>query len=502
MDLLLSPHGFWQPELSIGVQAAIRGCYGVLLLLTLALVAPQAKRFLLSERWGGYGQDLPSVNIIQNPFCMPLIFAAWVTSAACLICGQYTVAATALNLIFSRYFFVAMRWKGCLRGFGAPGFMTYWLAMVVFLMEFTTQYAPEQRSLAILVGQVDFAFIMLSAGIYKLKAGYAQNNGMEYGMVNPQWGYWWRFFQKMPPQSPLFQFLNFNAWFQEILAAVLMLIPETRFLGGMIILLSFVFIATQIRLGVLCEVVIACCFLFFHPGSAGERFLSWVTAFIPGAQFPTEQSVLLAAAQTPQVFSPVAGTLLMAYLVILPLAHAGLFYNFYSKKALPKVLQVALEKYTNFFGIIVWRVFSADHTNFFPQIYQVEKSGSGKTHISHYGWKGGLRFNNVGECITLTCLFTTLKYYASNQDLFNERLLRYARTLPCREDCVLVFEYNSIKKESGCFSPQVVAKYIVDTRANSVQEILMDEDFSVHATSPNSPVAEGIRPGSYVRLGS
>ena len=32
--------------------------------------------------------------------------------------------------------------------------------------------------------------------------------------------------------------------------------------------------------------------------------------------------------------------------------------------------------------------------------------------------------------ICLTSLFTTLKYYPSNDAIFRERLLRYARTLP------------------------------------------------------------------------
>ena len=33
---------------------------------------------------------------------------------------------------------------------------------------------------------------MLAAGVYKLLAGYRHGDGMELGMVNPQWGYWGR----------------------------------------------------------------------------------------------------------------------------------------------------------------------------------------------------------------------------------------------------------------------------------------------------------------------
>ena len=43
-----------------------------------------------------------------------------------------------------------------------------------------------------------------------------------------------------------------------------MLVPPTRMLGGMFILVSFVFIATQIRLGFLCEMVMVCCLIFVY----------------------------------------------------------------------------------------------------------------------------------------------------------------------------------------------------------------------------------------------
>ena len=41
-----------------------------------------------------------------------------------------------------------------------------------------------------------------------------------------------------------------------------------------LILVSFVFIATQIRLGFLCEMVIVCCLIFAHPGSVVDAWLS------------------------------------------------------------------------------------------------------------------------------------------------------------------------------------------------------------------------------------
>ncbi len=354
-------------------------------------------------------------------------------------------------------------------------------------------YAIQQRPLALSTAQIDFAFIMLSAGLYKFTAGYAQNNGMEFGMANPQWGWWWKFWKNISPENIVFKTLNHFAWSTEVAAGILMLIPQTRFIGGSLILLSFIFIATQIRLGVLCEMVIADCFIFFHPGSPGDHLLQ--------ACLLSPMQTLNFAPQNVPILSTVLMILLVAYLVILPFAHAGLFYNFYGQKALPGKLQSVLERYTNFFGIIIWRVFSVDHTNFFPLIYRQKRDGSERELITNYGWQGGLRFDNVGESIVLTCLFTTLKYYASNQTLFNERLQRYARTLPCSADSLLEFEYKSIRKTNQGFDFVQVASYLVDPVNNSVIETIIDASHSVHAAHHTSPVQEGVRPGSYVPLG-
>ena len=101
-----------------------------------------------------------------------------------------------------------MRWKGILRGMGAPGFMTYWLALATFLLEYSLRYAFDMRHLVLLTLQVDFALIIFSAGIYKFTAGYPKNHGMEFGLVNPEWGYWWKFYSKVPPKHWLFKSLN------------------------------------------------------------------------------------------------------------------------------------------------------------------------------------------------------------------------------------------------------------------------------------------------------
>src|SRR6185437_2887639 len=476
-----------------GTQALIRIAYGVLMLGTLLWALPNWRRFFVSERWGGYAESSREIDLIQNPFSSIVVAVIWFTSVTLLTLGYWTTLAAFINLILCYYFFVRMRWKGILRGMGAPGFMAYWLAAVVFLLEYAQHHRPSLLPLVLLVAQADFAFIMLSAGIYKYTAGYASNHGMEGGMVNPQWGYWWWIYQKISPRHPLFPFLNHMAWSLEVIAGVLMLLPPTRFIGALLMLGSFVFIATHIRLALLCEMVIVCTLLFFYPGSYGDQLLSFV--------MPTVAAPVVVA--LPSVFDKAIEIFLWLYLVLLPLAHAGLFYNFYKRRSLPAVIQRALETYTNIFGIIIWRVFSADHTNFFLRVYERPRVSSERTIVSRFGiTNGSLRYNHVGESIVLTTLFTTLKYYPSNNKLFHERLLRYARTVKHAPDSILDFDYVSIKKADDRFEFVTVATYTVDATAGTIDENLFDPSFSVRATLSGSPVHEGVKPGSYVPLKS
>jgi hypothetical protein len=476
------------PELTLSTQAAFRIAYGILLLGTLLLALRNARRFFLSERWGGYAKSSPAVDLLHNPIALPLVFAGWCAAALLLIAGSATVWAAAVNVAFSYYFFIWMRWRGVLRGMGAPGFMTWWLAVAVFLLELTLHHAPAVRPLALLVLQADFACIIFSSGLYKVSAGYLMNQGMEFGMVNPEWGYWHRFWSRWSPRHPLFFFLNQNAWSVQMAAALLMLWPHTRFIGAVMIVGSFLFVATQIRLGLLCPMVIVCCVLFFVPGTLGATAIDALP--LAGVASPIAGSAAIEIG---------VGIALSLYLLLLPLAHGGLFWNFYGHKPLPGRLQHALEWYTNLFGIIIWRVFSADHTDFFLRIYRQEPNGD-RLAISDYD-RVGSRFNHVGEAIAVTSVFTSLKYYPSNNGIFQERLLRYARTIPCSPGTVLIFEYVSIRKVDDRFVYVPVTEFVVDVAKNDIVERPLADPLCARRASRVSPIHEAGRPGSYVKIG-
>lgn len=476
------------PDLSGAAQGFVRLAYGVLMVLTLLQALPEARRFFLSERWGGYARSSRNVDAINNPFVMPLLFAAWMAAAVAIAIGWITPWPSLVNLALCRYFFIHMRWKSVLRGMGAPGFIAYWLGFAVFLLEYTARFAPELRSLALLVIQVDLAVIMLSAGVYKFTAGYPRNHGMELGLCNPMWGYWWRQYVKLPPGHPTIWTLNQLAWGTEAVGAALMLIPATREVGGLVMTVAFLFILTQIRLGFLCEMMALAGLLYVTPGGLVD---GWMASIVPASAV----GVPTIGGHAVVVVNALLGTALCVYLALLPIAHAGLYFNFYARRPFPRPLQWLLERYTNLFGMIIWRVFSVDLVNFFIRVHREPRAGGERSLVAKIGsWP---RFNHVGEMISLTSLFTTLKYYPSNAAMFQERLLRYARTVPRPARDVLVFEYVSVVKRPTHFDWVRVAEYRVDVEAGIVDEKLFDPSFSTRAAHAVSPVHEGAVPGSY-----
>jgi hypothetical protein len=488
LPMFLGSEPLLYPSLTAEVVAFMRVGLGVLMLLTLARAIPLARWYFLGERWGGYGERGWRVELIQNPYVMPVVFAAWMAANAGLVIGRATVLSAAVNFAFCYYFFIAMRWRGVLRGMGAPGFIAYWLSAAVLFLEVTSRHAPSVQGLAIFVFQIDFALIMLAAGIYKFVAGYRQGEGMELGMVNPEWGYWGTFWSQWRPSHPIFRFFNEMAWGTEVFAALLMLYPPTRATGGLIMLLSFVFIASQIRLGWLCEMVMVCCAIYFMPGSLGEVV---IRALLPDVVAPQVTPAPAAVVTALTIF-------LWAYVVLLPLARMGLSYNLLLKRALPAWLQPVLDLYTNVFGLILWRVFSADHTNFLINIYEARPDGSRRL-ISNWSdiFQYHSRFNQVAEGITVTTLFTTLKYYPSNQQIFRDRVLRYSRTVPIEPGSQLVFEYISVIKLADRFDQIRVAEFIVNVDRQTIEEITIDPTRSIRAAIAVSPVHEAARPGTY-----
>ena len=466
----------------------LRTIYGVLLLLTLLHALPQARRFFLSERFGGYADSSSWSLALHNPAALAVALVAWFAAAFGLITDTAVVLSAFVNLLLCRYYFISMRWKSILRGMGAPGFLSYWTGALVFFLELGARMDPSGRILeaASTAFRIDLGVIMICAGAYKAVAGYPKNHGMELGMINPFWGYWGWVYEGLPPSHWIFRMFNHLAYGTEIVAGVLMLFPATQLLGAFLLVSSFAWISTHIRLSLLCEMVMVACFVCVAQGS-------FVATLLPSVSRPIVDSVL------PSWAVSLIATSLWAYIVLLPFAKFGQWWNVLGRTRLPGFLQPLLEKYTNFFGIIIWRVFSVDVTNFYIRVL-IEDAGGKRAVYSRPGRFDpavSFRYTHVGEFICVTSLFTTLKYYPSNDGIFQQRLSRYARTIPAPAGSRIVFEYISMVKDNDRFGQKLVAEYTYDPSSGRIDEKLFDPTFSTRAASPVSPVHAGVAPGSY-----
>jgi len=350
----------------IETQVVLRSLYGVSLLVLFLRILPFGRAYFTSERYGGSIDSTRGYDFLFSPMGYRLGMALWILSAVMIVFGIQTLFFSAVNLLLCYFHFIHLRWKSLTRGMGAPGFITYWIAALVFLLEYADRFGDpggKLRSLVLFAFQWDFALIMIDSGIHKITHGYRQDRGMNYGMANPAWGYWANFFQKGSPNRLFYRLLNHSAYSFEILGGLLMLFPATHTVGALIIFLSFLLVKMVIRLGVLCDQLMLITVLYTHSGG-------WLHQMTQSLVSPETSSV----ASLPWL-NTVVTFCLTVYIVLIPLARIGLYYNFYLKKSLPSLVQRILESFTNTFGIILWRVFTFDLINFFVRIYFVRRGG-------------------------------------------------------------------------------------------------------------------------------
>lgn len=433
---------------------------------------------------------LPLQKQVFGRHRLPLM-GLWLASCLALMSGHPALAFVGTGGLWAlfRSLYINARWDNIRRGGGAPGFMSHWTALFLLIVQASAFLDASgqlsQRALELM--RYDFAWIMICAGVYKVAIGYLKDDGMEYGRANPFWGYHWRRYQQSNPFSFHVRLLNWLGSLVEIVAGVLMLVPVfwVQALAALSITLGFVYVAAFIRLGRL-------------------AFLMMALPAIFVVSPPTVDMHLV----TPTWMLRAFELLMLGYMVLLPAVKFVQYYNLFAKRSLPQPLQGWFTAYANLIPIIIWRVFTPDVTNFFVRIYTedgqplVHEDSTYSYSLNTWfplSWK--LRFLHVTESITLVSVFTTLKYFPSRPDLFEEKLLTYSDSLqgswpqPLNK---LRFEYVAIRKMEACFEFVPVTSYWVDRQKRQVTRQELVAGFDPSAPSRFSPCSETERPGSYV----
>lgn len=398
----------------------------------------------------------------------------------------------ALWMIFRRLY-INRRWNSVRRGCGAPGFMSHWTAFWIFAVE----VARLLDGTGWLVGQIftalrmDFAVIMICAGTYKAAVGFLKGHGMEFGRVNPLWGYHWKYFFKKNPEGLYPKLMNFLAAGGEIIAGVLLLVPHpwSQLVGAFFVSLSFLYVSLFIRLG----------------------RLAWVMVLLPALYLPG----VLQGAQTgakvlwqlPFPWLVVGAIPFWIFMGLLPFLKLTQYYNLFANRTLPRPLQASFTFLADRIPVIVWRVFTPDVINFFVRIFIWENGKktllTGEDSMYSYRnwsrWWLKLRFLHVTESIALVSVFTTLKYFPSRPGLFEERLLRYAQSVAAGLPLSgkrMEFEYVAILKKPAGWVFHPALSYQVNLETMEVSQRVLDSQFDPSRPSLFSPVRESRRPGS------
>ena len=468
--------------------ALVRTLAGVLFLLDLLAYLPYAEICLGAGYWGERGLHRRAV--------LPFVLVVWAAACASLILGFYPLVGAATLWLLFRHFYVDNRWKNAFRGGGAPGFMSHWTAFYLTLFELAALLDASTRlsTHVLVMYRVDLGVILLCSGTYKSLSGYLHGEGMEYGLANPFWGYWFKIFRRISPRNPFHRLQDIAAATLQLTMGACILIPPLRLVGALICIGGFLGLALVVRLGRL-AILMAVVPILCLPDLG-----RWIHIPLPAVH--TFSSVA-----APSWLLAVLHALITTFIVLLPIVKGMQYLNLFGKRELPRPFQQLLTRYANRWPIIMWRVFTPDVTNFFIRIYDVDRhSGAATALLDEVGtyayrelgrFRWSMRFLHVTESIALTTVFTTLKYFTSQRALFEERLINYAATLGRADDALLRFDYVAILKGESAFEYVTVGEFLVDLGARTVTEKRLVPDFDFSAPARHSHIKESTGFGSY-----
>ncbi len=462
--------------------------YGCLGILTLAPFLFHLSFYFRSAEHNGFIYDGTLPKYMTSPIGSKIVTLSWIFSLISLIFGFYPIICAGYSFLLCHIYFIRLRWTSLHRGFGATGFLMNWLGMAVWLMEVVSlsgiSYSTQQLSMCFL--RVDFALIILSSGVCKLLSGYFQGEGIEYALVNPMWSSLSNVYMRLNPKNKLLTFLNHNTWFWEVIAGALMLHPKTMAVGSVIIVLSFLFVATHFRLNFLPGFIFVCCCFYFSNS----------ISFPNNAHSLNLTNLTNVTFDLPFMFDRLTYIFILFCFIAMLLTHVCIWINFLNKNTFESRIVKIFNVYANYVGIVIWRVFTADISNFIVQVYVITEGGDKKL-ISNYGRTPNIlggRYSNTIESVTLACIFNTLKYQPSDIEVFYMKMRMYANSIPYSIGAKIIFEVEKIRKIQK-FHMVKEAEFIFDKKTKHIESIIYNKHWA--QPSNHSLTKPTLKLGSY-----
>ena len=325
-----------------------------------------------------------------------LIWYLWllVDVLACLFSGDLKVFLLFVATCLSRYFFVYQRYRGMGRGFGAPGFMSYWTLLYVFLFELGIQHSFNQKSIHIVMA-LDFGLVMLSAALYKSLNGYFSEKGIEYGLVNPMWSRFPRTWVRISKKDTFIFSANVVSVLSEFVIAILLFtLKESAIkLGGSLLIFMFCLLLIFVKLGTLPLTMVA----------IGALLLQ-----------DFDQPLVI------NEFQAVYDGILVTYMVLLFLSFIWVW--FFEFKIMPsdKIRDLFKLSY-ELTGFIIWSVFTYKRTE--KYLTGVTKDDLNKIHSS-VDYVPFSKFD-VHKAIALATLATFRETFPTEEKEWQDRVLAF-----------------------------------------------------------------------------
>lgn len=251
--------------------------------------------------------------------------------------------------------------------------------------------------------------------------------------------------------------------------------------GSVLIILSFLFVAVHFRLNFLPGLIFICCLFYFHPGDSiffVNSTLTGFNRFIPHS-IDMSLSILISS----------------GFLVVI-VSHVCLWINFLQRGKNNSKIVTFFNRYANHAGIIIWRVFTADISNFIVNVFLESPSGT-RTKLSEYGKAFnllGARYSNTIESVVLACIFNTLKYQPSDVELLDKKIRMYSESIPGESSSKVVFTVSRICKKNT-FKSNVSAEFTFDRISKSVTHKIFNDGWYQPANSSLTKPTK--QPGSY-----
>lgn len=442
--------------LGFSAQAAhaFRIAVAVVIAAQVLAYALRSRRFFTAERYGGYVDDASGPTWLYRPVGAAFFLTAWFLAAIVLavIGGPLPALACA---IAARYAFVRMRGRSLAGGMGAIGRMAHWLAWAVAALETASwlDASGATRGLVALVFRIDLGLILLSAGTYKLLHGYAHNRGVQYALANPWFARFPSIGRRIAPRGGVAYALNLASAIGETVIGLGLLIPPAAPFAAFALAGAFVVLAIVMRLGLLAESVVVAALLFVAPGSWLDRRLAFLG---PGVVTPLHL--------TPAVLSPLA-VALIALGALLPLLYAAMAYGFYTRHALPRPLQGAVDRCVRTLHLTLWRVVTIDYITCWVRIERVD---AGVRHPVPSGV-------DAADVAALLGVFNSLRFF-DTEDEFQRRLRRYARAIQGGTNASVEFTYAHFDLDSPTWRERVTNRFTVAADGSIREERLGTPD--------------------------